>query len=70
MSDEPTHKMVNGVRIELTEEEKAQIKADWAEGRKRQEAKRAEHEKRKEQRQKLLERLGITEEEAQLLRGL
>jgi len=70
MSDEPTHKLVNGKRIELTEAEKAEIKADWAEGRRKQAERRAAHEARKKQREALLERLGLTEEEAQLLRGL
>jgi uncharacterized membrane protein YqiK len=67
MSDEPTHKLVNGKRVDLTEEEKVAIKADWELGRKRQ-AERAEAKAaRKLQRDDLLKRLGISDEEARLL---
>lgn len=70
MSKEPTHKLVNGERIELTEEEKKQILADWEEGRKRLAERRAQYEEMKKKRQAVLDRLGLTEEEAKLLRGI
>ena len=64
---EPTHKIVNGKRIDLTEEEKAEIKADWEKGREKLQLRREAREARKNQRDLLLERLGITDEEARLL---
>ena len=61
------HKMVNGERVELTPEEEAA----WIEKGRRHEEKMAkiaaEKAAKKEQRDKLLERLGLTEAEAELL---
>lgn len=67
---EPTHKIVNGVRVDLTQEEVNSIKEAW----RIEDEKRAQRQLKKEQdkltrqnaRNKLIS-LGLTEEEISLL---
>lgn len=65
------HKIVNGIRIELTEEEETATIAEWEANRLRVEAKRAELAKKeavkKEAQEKLCALAGLTEEERLLL---
>lgn len=67
------HKMVNGVRIECTPEEEAEIKADWERGRIRQEErqrlKQEQDLKKAEIKEKAASNLGISIEELKLILG-
>jgi hypothetical protein len=68
--DEPTHIMRDGIRIDLTEEQKAEYRQIWALG----EAKIKEEQERAllraEEKKRLLSRLNLTEDELALLKGL
>lgn len=68
--DEPTHYMKDGVRVELTEDEKAEYRALWAQQEAKRQAERQQEIARAEARQKIMQRLGISEDELALLKGL
>jgi pyrroline-5-carboxylate reductase len=68
--DEPTHIIRNGVRVDLTEQEKAEYRALWAQGEAKMQAERQKEIERSEQRKKILSRLGLTEDELALLKVL
>ena len=65
------HKMVNGKKVDLTEEEEIAIKAEWDANRLKQNAARlkakADKEKREQLKSKLAEKLEIDVEEVELL---
>ena len=56
-------------QIELTPEESTELEQQYAQAQAAQAVKQAEAEAKAAQRQALLERLGITEEEARILLG-
>jgi pyrroline-5-carboxylate reductase len=68
--DEPTHIMKDGVRVDLSEEQKAEYRALWAQGEAKMQAERQQEIHRSEQRKKVLSRLGLTEDELVLLKGV
>lgn len=65
------HKIVNGIRIELTPEEEAATLAEWEANRLKQEKRRAEREAREKLKQAAQEKIaalaGLTDEEKVLL---
>lgn len=65
------HKMVNGKKVDLTEEEEIAIKAEWDANRLKKNAARlkakADKEKREQLKSKLAEKLEIDVEEVELL---
>lgn len=63
----PTHKMVNGKRVDLSPEQIEKCEADWALGRAKIARRKAHKIQRQSDRALLLERLSISEEEAKLL---
>lgn len=65
---EPTHRMVNGVRVELTPEEKAEMQAQWDAWPAKRDAKRAKAAEREAKRAALQAKLNLTDEEWKLLR--
>lgn len=66
---EPTHKMLNGVAVALTDEEVAACKKQWIADTEKKLRQSTLKEERKVKRANLLRKLKITEEEADLLRG-
>lgn len=71
MAEERLHKMVDGVKVYLSEEEELEVRARWAAEEARiaskQAAKLAEAEAASVIQNKLRDSLGITDEELQLL---
>ena len=67
------HKMVNGVKVDLTEEEEAATRAEWDKNRKEineeRLARKAEEEKKQELKASLAKKLDISLEELDLLMG-
>ena len=57
------------IEIELTAKEKAEFEAQYAESKAQADAQQAEAEAKEQARQAILDRLGLTEEEARLLLG-
>lgn len=57
------------IEIELTDQEKAEFETQYAESKVKADASKAEAEAKAAARQALLDRLGITEDEAKLLLG-
>lgn len=68
--DEPTHIMVNGERVDLSPQQKAEYRQMWADGQAKINAQKLEQEAKAQKRAELLQRLGISEEEFQLLKVL
>jgi len=60
-------KQVNGVKVEMSPEEEAQIRGRWKKHSERIESKQSEEALEERKRQELLSKMGITEEEARLL---
>ena len=68
--DEPTHIMRDGVRVDLSHEQKAEYRALWAQGEAKMQAQRQQDLRDAESKKKILARLGLTEDELALLRGI
>lgn len=68
--DEPTHIIQNGIRIDLTEAQKAEYRAMWAIGDARIKEEQERAQLKLEAKKALLSRLNITENELALLKGL
>lgn len=70
---ERLHKMVNGVRVDLSEEEEAATRADWEKNRLELNEKRLEKKAKAEEKElakaALAKKLGIEQSELELLMG-
>ena len=64
------HKMVNGVKVDLTPEEEVSVKAEWEANKIKIAKKKEEKEKRKAEKERVVEKLlaGLEPEERELIK--
>ena len=64
------HKLVNGVRVDLTEEEEKKVRAEWEENRIKSELKKKERDALRLKKEHVIDKIlsGLTEEEKLLIK--